>query len=353
MNSAPRTVLVTFGTLPAAAAPERFRERFPGLDLAHVPYRLPEGQRTARVADPEGSAAVEPPLTAEQAEAYARAEILLAMDAPRDLPAVAPNLRWIQIGMSGVTSYSVCGLDGSGITLTNTAGITASSIAEWVLGRIIAIHKRFDEHAEQQRARVWRAAHGDDVAGRAVLVVGLGAIGTEVARLCSAVGMTVVGVRRTPCPPGAEPPGVTAVRPPGELRALAGRADVVVGALPSGSATADVFDADLFAAMRPGSVFLNVGRGTSVDETALAAALASGHLRGAAVDVARHEPLPADSPLWDVPRLNISPHSSASITGYLDRVWDLFARNLDAYLAGRPLRNLVRPEDLRTARADV
>lgn len=340
------TVLVALANLPAAAAGASFGARFPGVDLLHVPYRLPDGLQTARVADPVGSAAAEPVLTAEQIDAFRRADVLLTIDAPRDLPALAPRLRWVQSGMSGVTSFAVCGITGSAITLTNTAGLTAGSIAEWVLGRILAVYKRFDEHAAQQREHVWRPAFGDDVAGRTVLVVGLGAIGAATARLCHALGMTVVGVRRTPCPPGAEPEGVSAVRHPAQLHALAARADVVVGCLPAGDATADVFGADLFAAMPAGSVFINVGRGTSVDEKALVAALESGHLRAAAVDVARQEPLPAVSPLWDAPRLAISPHSSATISGYMDRVWELFAANLEAYLAGRPLRGVVRPEDL-------
>jgi len=342
-------VLIAFRTLPPEASAERVRERFPDVDFLHVPYGLPPGQLTARVTDPAGSAAAEPALDPAQRAAFARAEVLLTFDAPRDLPSLAPNLRWVQCGMSGVTAFSVCGLDGSGIAVTNTAGVTAGSVAEWVLGRIIAIHKRFDEHADQQREHVWRAAHGQDVAGRTVLIVGLGAIGGAVARMCAALGMTVVGIRRTPCPAGAEPHGVTAVHPPGALRELAAGADVVVGALPAGAATDDVFDAALFAAMRPGSVFVNVGRGSSVDEEALVDALVGGRLRGAALDVTRHEPLPADSPLWDVPGLAISPHSSASVDGYTSKVWNLFARNLDAYLTGRPLENPVRPEDLRTS----
>lgn len=344
-----RTVLVAWQALPPEAAPVRLRERFPDVDFVHVPYQLPRGQLTARVTDPAGSAAAEPAPTPAQVAAFAQAEVLLTFDAPRDLPSLAPHLRWIQCGMSGVTSFAVCGLDGSGIAVTNTAGVTAGSVAEWVLGRIIAIHKRFDEHADRQRAHVWQAAHGQDIAGRTVLIVGLGAIGTAVARMCAALGMTVLGIRRTPCIAGDEPPGVTAVHPPTALHELASLADVLVGSLPSGAATTDVFDATLFAAMRPGSTFINVGRGSSVDEAALIDALTTGHLRAAALDVTRHEPLPADDPLWDTPRLSISPHSSASVDAYTSRVWTLFERNLDAYLAGRPLENPVRPEDLRTA----
>ena len=121
----------------------------------------------------------------------------------------------------------------------------------------------------------------------------------------------------------------------------AAMADVVVTAVPAGGESDDLFDEAMFAAMRPGCTFINVGRGNAVDEDALMAALNSGHLRAAAIDVARQEPLPADSPLWDTPNLYISPHASISQEGYMGRIWALFLDNLEAFEAGWPLRNVV------------
>ena len=120
-----------------------------------------------------------------------------------------------------------------------------------------------------------------------------------------------------------------------------GQLDVVVAAVPGSPATADMFDQRFFEAMRAGSVFINVGRGVSVDEAALIDALASGHLRAAAIDVAKREPLPADDPLWDAPNLFISPHSSGAGSGYMDRMWDLFCDNLERFRSGRPRLNVV------------
>ena len=119
------------------------------------------------------------------------------------------------------------------------------------------------------------------------------------------------------------------------------RSDIVVVAAPGTNDTDDMFDAAAFAAMPPDSIFVNVARGTLVDETALIDALTSGHLRGAAIDVARIEPLPADDPLWDAPNLLISPHSSTSGEGYADRAFELFCTNLERLVRGEPLVNLI------------
>jgi len=320
-----------------------FNTRFPDFELLRVAYEIPHKLQTDRVSDPKGSLHAEPRLTEEQLAAFARAEIVVTLDAPRDLPAIAPQLRWIQTVGSGIAQYGVSKLEQGGITLTNAAGIAAGPISEWVVGRIFAILKRFDVHAAQQRAHHWEPAYGELIAGKTVAVVGLGAIGCEIAWRCAALGMKVIGVRRTPCPPGEEPKGVSAVYAPHQLRDVVAQATIVVNALPASPETNDLFNDAVFAAMSPACVFMNVGRGTSVDETALVAALTSGRLRAAALDVVRNEPIAPDSPLWDVPNLYISPHSSPSPEGYMNRLWALFLDNLEAYRAGRPLRNKVEP----------
>ncbi|MBP1687659.1 MAG: putative oxidoreductase [Deltaproteobacteria bacterium] len=337
------TVLVAYPLVSKAVDEREFSERFPDLELLHVAYELPHEFQTKRIHDPHGFIDSEPRLSKEQAAAFARAEILVTLDAPRDLPAVAPRLRWIQAIGSGISQFGVCGLDRGGIVLTNGAGISSAPISEWVIGRIFSIFKRFDVHGEQQRAHHWEPAYGELIAGKTVIVVGLGAIGCEVAWRCAALGMKVIGIRRTPCQPGEEPKGVERVYPPDRLPDIAGEADVVVSAVPASADTTNLFDASLFAVMAPSCVFINVGRGVSVDEEALAAALRGGRLRAAALDVTRQEPLPPDSPLWDVPNLYLSPHSSPAPNGYMERVWALFLENLEAYRSGRPLRNRVEP----------
>jgi phosphoglycerate dehydrogenase-like enzyme len=338
-----RAILVAYPALSAAVDEQEFKSRFPECALLHVPYEIPHKLQTERVRDPKGSLTLEPQLSADQVAAFASAEVLVTLDAPRDLPAIAPHLRWIQTVGSGIAQYGVSNLGAGGITLTNAAGIGAGSIAEWVVGRIFAILKRFDVHAAQQRARHWEPAYGELITGKTVAVIGLGAIGCEVAWRCAALGMKVIGVRRTPCRPGEEPKGVSAVYLPEQLSTVVAQATVVVNALPASPETNDIFNESAFAAMAPSCVFMNVGRGTSVDEAALVAALRSGRLRAAALDVTRQEPLPPESPLWDVPNLYLSPHSSPSPEGYMNRLWALFLENLDAYRAGRPLKNKVEP----------
>ena len=232
---------------------------------------------------------------------------------------------------------------GPDVVVTNAAGVAAVPIAEFVVGQLLAIWKRFDELADQQRRHVWEPAYGRQVSGLTLGLVGLGAIGTAVAERARALGMRVLAVRRRP---GVDrPPVVDEVVGPEQLSDVLGRVDAVVVCAPATPETRDLFDAAAFAAMRPGAVFCNVGRGSLVDETALLDALRSGHLGAAVLDVTREEPLPADSPLWDAPNVRLSPHSAASLDHYVESVFDLFADNLGRYLRREPLRNVVAHPD--------
>jgi glyoxylate/hydroxypyruvate reductase A len=310
------------------------------VDVLTVPYDLSHAEHTRRSGNPHAPdlAAGEIPLSGELRDALAAAEVMLTLNAPLDLPSLAPRLRWIQAIGSGVGQFVPSRLPEGGITLTNAAGIGAAPIAEWVLARILAVYKRLDDHAAQQRAHRWQEAMGALVEGRTAVIIGVGAIGTAVATRLRAFGVHVIGVRRTR---GAVAPEVDELVGPDQLHAVLGRAQIVVVAAPGTAANDSMIDAAAFAAMRRGALFVNVARGSLVDEEALIAALRSGHLRAAAIDVARTEPLPPDSPLWDTPNLAISPHSSASADRYLERVGDLFYDNLTRYVAGRELRNVV------------
>jgi len=312
------------------------------IELLTTPFEVDHDLRTAREQDPfsEPLRAREPALTAEQRDAFARAEVVFTLDVPMDLPPLAPNLRWIQCIGSGVGQYVSARLPEGDITLTNGAGIASAPIAEWVIARVLQIVKRLPEHDANARERRWEMALGGRLEGRTVAIVGLGAIGRDVARRLRGFGVQLLGIRRS-WQPGATDDDVDELFGPTSLHEVLGRADVVVVAAPGSDDTKDLFDASAFAAMRPGSIFVNVARGTLVDEAALIAALESGHLAGAAIDVARTEPLPPDDPLWSAPNLLISPHSSSSVDRYAERAVDLFCENLARYVRGEPLRNVV------------
>jgi phosphoglycerate dehydrogenase-like enzyme len=189
-----------------------------------------------------------------------------------------------------------------------------------------------------QRAHRWARFAGYDARGRTLGVVGLGAVGREVARLASAAGMRVVATRRSP--DAAPVPGVARVYPPGELRRLLAESDDVALTVPGTPETAGLLGEAELRAMRPGAVLVNVARGSVVDEPALIRALRDGHLGGAALDVFATEPLPADSPLWDLPSVLVTPHSMSTSRGENDLVLDVFCDNLRRYLAGQPLHHV-------------
>jgi phosphoglycerate dehydrogenase-like enzyme len=338
----PLVVHVAYGPLDAVIDEARLRAIRADVEVRTAPYDLSHAEHTRRAREPHACdlAQGEIELAADLRDALAAAEVMLTLNAPLDLPSLAPRLRWIQAIGSGVGQFVPSRLPEGGITLTNAAGVGAAPIAEWVLARILAVYKRLDEHAAQQRAHVWQEAMGALLDGRTAVIVGLGAIGTAVATRLRAFGVRVVGVRRS-WTPGATAPEADELVGPDQLHAALGRAHIVVVAAPGTAGNENLFDATAFSAMRRGALFVNVARGSLVDEDALIAALRSGHVRAAAIDVAREEPLPSDSPLWDAPNLAISPHSSASADRYLERVGDLFYDNLARYVAGRELRNVV------------
>ena len=334
-------IQIPYPSVAAVADTARLSAIHPRVELLTVPYEITHDQRVRREQDPRGEATrtSEAPLTPEQAEAFARCEIILSLDAPLDIARTAPRLRWIQAIGSGVGQYQACQLP-STVTLTNGAGIGAPPIAEWVIGRILQIYKSLPLHDERARAHRWEMALGSLFMGKTVAIVGLGAIGNEVAIRARPFGVKVLGVRRS-YRPGMTSPYVDELFGPDSLRDVLGRSDVVVLAAPGTAENESMFDSTTFAAMKPGSVFVNVARGTLVDEPALIDALRSGHLAAAALDVMRNEPMAHDDPLWDAPNVLISPHSSASGEGYMERAFDLFVRNLAHYVKGEPLDNVV------------
>jgi phosphoglycerate dehydrogenase-like enzyme len=316
----------------------RIAEIVPGSQVVRVPFALSSSEQARRERDPWGrfDDVVEPALV----HALADAEVVLTLYAPAGLAARAPRLRWLHCVGSG-TGHLVPAVGGSDITLTNSAGAGAVAIAEFVLARILEDLKRLPDYAEWQRERRWVGqSSGRTLHGRTVAVVGFGAIGRRVSVLLRALGARVLAVRRSAVAGGTDP-DADEVWGPADLDAVLARADVVVLAVPGNDETADLLDGVRIASMPRGSMVVNVGRGTLVDEVALAEALRSGHLRSAAIDVAKGEPLDATSPLWDVPHLRISPHSSSDLSTVYLRAFDIFCDNLARFAAGDPLRNVV------------
>lgn len=308
-----------------------------------VVERYDEGQdmRTLRGKPPYDEArAKAPELSDAQREMFARVNAVVAIDLPFDVASVAPNLQWVQAVGAGTAQLQSAGLTESGIVLTSAAGMNAVGIAEFVIGRLLSAWKQFPVLDEQHRQRDWTPVYGEELSGATLGLLGLGAIASAVASRAAAFDVTVLATRRS-WRPGATAPHVDELYPPERLHEMLGRCDAVVAAVPETPETMGLMDEAAFGAMMPGAWFCNVGRGTLVDEPALIAALESGHLRGAALDVASREPLPADDPLWLAPNLWISPHCSTAPSRLFQNLHGLLLDNLAAFLAGTEMRNLV------------
>lgn len=276
------------------------------------------------------------------------AEVYMGFGFPEPLLAAAREggdaLRWVHSAAAGVGGSLYPAMRESEVILTNSAGIHAPPMAETVLGMILHFARGLDFAVAAQRERRWGkpAFEGADtpvreVAGTTLGLVGFGGIGREVARRARALGMEVLALRRS----GAPAEGVEVLTGEAGLEELLRRSDHVVLALPETRDTRGLMDAGRLAAMKEGAVLVNVARGGVLDEEALAGALRSGRLRGAALDVFRKEPLPSDSPLWEIPNVLITPHVSATSRGFWRREIDLVVENLRRYLAGERLRNEV------------
>lgn len=311
--------------------------------LQFVPYEISDVVRQARRADPRTPHPDEPPVSDELRDALQSADAVLCLDAPRDIPKLSSRVRWVQALGSGVEQFRVSLDAKAGITMTNGAGLGSDAIAEWVVGRVLENYKRFADHRALQEQKVWERCFGRPLRGARVLIVGTGAIGVACAERLAVFGVELHGVRADPSK-GTGHPTITKVWGAGELLDALGWADIVVLAASSNAAGAMIGSTEL-SAMKPGALFVNVARGSMVDEPALIEAVRSGHLGGAALDVVSTEPLPATAELWTVPNVVISPHSSVSQAGYFTAGAQLFCDNAALFIAGQPLKNVV---DIRT-----
>jgi phosphoglycerate dehydrogenase-like enzyme len=256
---------------------------------------------------------------------------------PRDRLVESGPFRWIQTSAAGIDHIRPW--DPARVTVTNGSGVYSEAIAQYVLGAVLAFNQRFPLYARQQAQRLWRKHENRSITGQTLTVVGFGDIGRATGDLARRAGMRVIGVRARP---QDAPPGITVVGSDGLTDAVA-VADHVAVCLPLTTATRGMVGAAAFAAMRPGAHLVDVSRGGVVDEAVLLAALRDGRLAHATLDVFAREPLPAESPFWDLPNVTLTPHSSGDAEGWRTRVVDLFAGNLRLFLDGRPLRNVVDP----------
>jgi phosphoglycerate dehydrogenase-like enzyme len=286
--------------------------------------------------------AAAPPGAARDAQLAEADAVIGLCDA--DTLAAAPKLRWIQtlnVGVEGCVG--VPGLAARRILLTNMQRTSAAPIAEHAIALMLALGRGLPEAARQQQAGRWNPEAVTqpsmrEVGGRTMLVVGLGGIGTEVARRAHALGMRVIATRNSS---REGPDFVARVGLSDELLALAAEADVVVNAAPLTPATTDMFDRAFFDAMKPGGWFINVARGRSVVTEDLVAALRDGRLAGAGLDVTEPEPLPEGHALWSLPNVIITPHVAAQSDVQSGRYAALLHENLRRYAAGERMLNVV------------
>ena len=259
-----------------------------------------------------------------------------------DLLAAAPRLRWIQATSAGVEEFLIPELHERSIALTNFSGINAPPIADHVIAMLLAFARGLMPLLARQFEHEWvedGAPPTFEPAGQTIGIVGMGDIGEQVATRAHGLGMRVLGLQRHP--PDEPPPGVERVLPAEGLPELLAESDHVVLCLPLTDATADLFGRDELRQMRRSAYLYNVGRGGLIDQEALIAALRAGTIAGAGLDVVEPEPLPPDSPLWDLPNVLITGHTAGNSPLTMDRGIELLVDNVRRFLAGEPLRNEV------------
>jgi phosphoglycerate dehydrogenase-like enzyme len=262
-----------------------------------------------------------------------------------DLIPAAGKLKFIQSISSGMDQYSKEQLAAKGVRLASAAGVNARAVAEHALALILAVARRLPEARDNQHKKVWRGMLGDltqredELGGKTLLIVGMGRIGSHLAKLAKAFDMKVAGIRRDPAQ-GAN--GADSIHGMADLVKLVPQADFVALTCALTPETTGLMSAAAFAAMKPSAVFVNVARGKVADEAALIKTLQANKIWAAAIDVTADEPLPAASPLWSMPNVFITPHTAGETRAYEDNVLDILMENLDRLWRGeKVLRNQV------------
>jgi len=274
--------------------------------------------------------------------ALATAQFLIAARPPRDnLSARAPGLRWIQTTGAGIDHLLPLDWLPDDIILTNNSGPHGPKCEEFCLMALLALSARLPTLVDQQRARRWSSIFTQPIAGKTCLVIGYGDIGQAAVRAAKRLGLTAIAVSRSGSGAGSSTGPADRLMPTSALDSVLPEADFVVIAAPLTPQTRDLLSRVRLALLRPTAGLVNVARAPLVDYDAMSDMLRGGRLAGAVIDVQDPEPLPADSPLWDVPNLILTPHISCDDPRYVDMLLDAWAANLTRYLAGETLRNVV------------
>jgi phosphoglycerate dehydrogenase-like enzyme len=274
------------------------------------------------------------------------AEIIFTISLRPEQFALCRKLRWIHAPTAAVHQFLFPELIQSDVILTNSTEVHGPVVAEHVMALVFALAKKIPQAAALQQKHIWgkekiwkEGAPPVEIAGATLGLVGVGSIGGRVARMASAVGMSVIAVREHV--EKGKPEGVQAVFPPEQLDEVLRQSDFVVLAAPLIAATEKLISAERLSSMKSTAYLINVGRGPQVDEAALAEALRTRQIAGAALDVFEREPLPEDSPLWNLENLLITPHTAGVTNKLWYRHYQLFSGNLRRYLAGEPLQHAV------------
>jgi phosphoglycerate dehydrogenase-like enzyme len=282
---------------------------------------------------------------AEILAALPGAHVYLGPTITREQLAAGRDLRWIQLISAGVEHVLYPEMLAHQATITNARGMHVTHMSEHVLALLLAFGRLLPDCLRWQARREWHQRDAIDrvftLSGKTAGIVGLGSIGQGTAVRLASLGMRVLGLRRRPGPP---PPGVERVFAPEGLTELLGQSDVVVISTPLTDRTRGMIGAGEIARMKRGAYLVNIARGAIVDEGAMIVALQDGQLAGAGLDVFTTEPLPADSPLWALPNVIVTPHASGNYPEYVEQATAIFAENLARWLRGDPLVNVVDKE---------
>ena len=299
--------------------------------------------RTLRLFEISGRQEPDAETKARLLREIATAEVLMGTTGTaREYFEAASNLRWFQSINAGLERLEREGILGMGFAVTSGAGIASVGIAEWILGTMVMLTKNLHVYVRQQEESRWESRRSGELDGKTVGVVGLGAIGRQTARRCRAFGMRVIASRRS-VPAGSIDPDCDLLLPYSDIDRLLEESDYVVLSLPLTAETRGLIGAAELARMKPTAFLLNVARGDVIDQGALVAALRAGTIAGAGLDVTSPEPLPADSELWALPNLVLTPHMSGNVEGYGHKAAGVFVANLRRYVAGEPLEHLANP----------
>jgi glyoxylate/hydroxypyruvate reductase A len=336
----PLTVLIASYLEPALV--EQIRACDPRINVIYEPDLLGAPRYISdHTAPPQRTPAQE----AHWRELLAQADVLFDFDWGNleSLPDLAPRLRWIQATSAGIgqlvrrQGYA----QRTNWIFTTASGVHIGPLAEFVMLALLMFSKDLFGMQRAQAAGRWERTCSSELTGQTLAIVGLGRIGREVATRAKCFGMRVIASKRHVGDASPTELGVDAIYSPDGLAAMLSQANYLVLVAPHTDETEHLIGPTQFAALPPGAVLINIGRGALVDEAALIESLRSGHLAGAALDVFATEPLPPDSPLWAMPNVLVSPHSASTSAHENRRIADLFCQNLRRFLDDAPLQNVL------------